>query len=236
VIADYGQIELRVAAILAGEQRMLEAFAKGLDVHRLTAARLLQKASEDVTKEERQLAKAVNFGLLYGQGATGLQLYASTTYEVEITLAEAARYRDAWFDAYPAFRRWHGRVDREGKRDLLVRSPSGRVRRWSSREYKAVGGFKLTEASNTPVQGGAAEVMLAALGHLPGLLTKAGLDAFPVAVVHDEIVLEADVAHAPAAAEVLTTAMVLGMQAVFPDAVTTGLVEVSLGRSWADKA
>jgi DNA polymerase-1 len=237
VVADYSQIELRVAVILAKEQRMLEAFDQGQDVHSLTAARLLRKSVEDVTKQERQLAKAVNFGLLYGQGVTGLQLYASATFGVEITLEEAGRYRDAWFDAYPAFRRWHGRVDREGKRDLLVRSPSGRVRRWLSREYKAVGGFKLTEASNTPVQGGAAEVMLATLGHLPGLLARVGgLDAVPVAVVHDEIVLEAAEAHAPAAGKVLETAMILGMADIFPGATTTGLVEVSYGRSWADKS
>jgi DNA polymerase I len=83
VIADYGQIELRVAAILAGEQRMLEAFARGQDVHRMTAARLLGKPVKGIAKEERHLAKAINFGLLYGQGVTGLQRYASTTYEVE---------------------------------------------------------------------------------------------------------------------------------------------------------
>ena len=101
VIADYSQVELRVAAMIAGEAKMLDAFAKGRDVHRLTAAMLLKKAPEAVDKVERQLAKAVNFGLLYGQGAKGLQGYAAKSYGVDITLEEAGRHRAAWFDRLP---------------------------------------------------------------------------------------------------------------------------------------
>ncbi len=84
VIADYSQMELRVAAIMAGEKSLLEAYREGRDTHALTAAMLLGITPDEVTKDQRQLAKAVNFGLLYGQGAKGLQAYAETTYGVAI--------------------------------------------------------------------------------------------------------------------------------------------------------
>jgi P4 family phage/plasmid primase-like protien len=235
VIADYSQVELRVAAMRAGEAKMLAAFAEGRDVHRLTAGMILGKPAEAIDKAERQLAKAVNFGLLYGQGAKGLQGYAAKSYGVEITLAEATRHREAWFDAYPAFRRWHTRSEREARKTLSVRTPAGRVRRWSSRDYDAENGFRATEAYNTPVQGGAAEAMLAALGRLTRRLDSAGLDAMPIAVVHDEVILEASEADAPEAARILEECMVAGMLDVFPDATIQGLVEAHIGKSWADK-
>ena len=235
VIADYSQMELRVAAILAGEERLLQAYREGRDTHALTAAMLLGKRAEEVTKRERQLAKAVNFGLLYGQGTKGLQAYAASNYGVEISLAEAGAYRGAWFDAYPAFRRWHRAIERDARRSLSVRTPAGRVRRWSSLDPKAKSGFKVTEAYNTPVQGGAAEAMLAALGHLTRRLDTAGLNATPLAVVHDEVIVEASEADAPEAARILEESMVAGMLDVFPDASTTGLVEAHIGKSWADK-
>jgi DNA polymerase-1 len=235
VIADYSQVELRVAAMIAGEAKMLDAFAEGRDVHRLTAGMILGKSADGVDKGERQLAKAVNFGLLFGQGAKGLQSYAAKSYGVEITLTEAARHREAWFDAYPAFRRWHTRSAREAKKTLSVRTPAGRIRRWLSHDYDTEDGFRATEAYNTPVQGGAAEVMLAALGHLTPRLDTAGLDAVPVALVHDEVIIEASEAEAPEAARILEECMVQGMLDVFPDASTVGLVEAHVGRSWADK-
>jgi DNA polymerase-1 len=224
-IADYSQMELRVAAILAGEGVLLEAYRKGEDTHVKTAAMLLGK--KEVTKEERQLAKAVNFGLLYGQGARGLQAYAASTYGIEMTLVEAGAYKEAWFDAYPAFGRWHRATDRNAKRSLSVRTPVGRERRWEP------GGYKMTEAVNTPVQGGAAEAMLAALGRLMPALD--GLDAVPVAVVHDEIIVEASEADALEVTRVLEASMVAGMLDVFPNASTHGLVEAHVGTSWADK-
>ena len=107
------------------------------------------------------------------------------------------------------------------------------MRRWTSADYEAENGFRATEAYNTPVQGGAAEAMLVALGRLMPALD--GLDAAPVAVVHDEVILEAGEADAPEAARVLEESMIAGMLDVFPKATTTGLVEARIGRSWADK-
>ena len=230
VIADYSQMELRVAAIVANEDKLLEAYKEGKDTHAITAGMLLNKNPEDVTKQERQLAKAVNFGLLYGQGAKGLKDYASSSYGVEISESEAKDYREAWFKAYPAFATWHWRESTNSKKMMAVTTPLGRKRCFSSHEGDY---FSATKAYNTPIQGGAAEVMLAALGKLPDLLFN--LDAKPIAVIHDEVIVESSFEEAPQVAKVLETAMVQGMLDVFPDASTLGLVEANMASSWADK-
>ncbi|MBV9913327.1 MAG: hypothetical protein JOZ93_12150, partial [Sinobacteraceae bacterium] len=160
VVADYSQVELRVAAMIAGEAGLLAAYRAGRDVHAITAAILLNKRPEDVTKHERQLAKAANFGLLYGQGASGLRNYAASNYGVKISLREASQHRAAWRAAYPAFPRWHDTSGFLAQQTLMAETPAGRWRRWRKDQ------FRTTESYNTPVQGGAAEAMLAGLSEL----------------------------------------------------------------------
>jgi DNA polymerase-1 len=108
VKADYSQIELRIAAKVANEQNMIAAYGRGDDLHALTARAVLGKL--DVTKADRQLAKAVNFGLLYGMGARGFRAYARSNYAVELTEAQAEQYRAAFVAAYPGLRRWHAKA------------------------------------------------------------------------------------------------------------------------------
>ena len=86
IVADYGQIELRIAALVAKESAMINAFRTGEDLHRAISAACLRKPADEVTQEERKLGKAVNFGFLYGQGAEGFQTYARSNYGVEILL------------------------------------------------------------------------------------------------------------------------------------------------------
>ena len=105
VKSDYSQIELRIAAKLTKDPAMLKAYAEGLDLHTQTARLIL--GVEKPTKEQRQLAKAINFGLLYGMGSKGFRVYAQSNYGVSLTEAEAERYRSAFFDAYSGLRRWH---------------------------------------------------------------------------------------------------------------------------------
>lgn len=231
VIADYSQMELRVAAIVANEEKLLEAYREGKDTHAITAGMLLNKQPEEVTKQERQLAKAVNFGLLYGQGAKGLKDYASSSYGVEISESEAKAYREAWFKAYPAFATWHYTARIRAETLMAVTTPLGRKRCFSASQEGDY--LSATKAYNTPIQGGAAEVMLAALGKLPDLLL--GLDAKAIAVIHDEVIVESSLDEAPKVIKALEDAMVQGMLEVFPMASTLGLVEAHVADSWADK-
>jgi DNA polymerase-1 len=196
VKADYSQIELRIAAKVSGDARMLEAYRTGEDLHALTARSVLGKA--DVTKADRQTAKSLNFGLLYGMGAKGLRAYARSNYGVELTEAQAREYRAAFFRAYPGLRRWHNSVP---DRPIETRTLAGRRRQNVA---------KFTEKLNTPVQGTGADGLKTALA----LLWERRADcpgAVPVLAVHDEIVVEVDASQAEAVSGWLRQAMLDGM-------------------------
>jgi DNA polymerase I-like protein with 3'-5' exonuclease and polymerase domains len=218
VKADFSQIELRLAAKIAGDKRMIAAFRQGDDLHTVTARTILGKAR--VSKADRQLAKAVNFGLLYGMGARAFRLHARSTFGVELTEAEAEQYRRAFFRAYPGLARWHARAERTEYRPLDTRTLTGR------RRLRVI---RFTEKLNTPVQGSGADGLKAALGLLwerrgecPG--------ALPVLAVHDEIVVECDADQAEAVAAWLKRAMLDGM-APLADPVPVA-VEVAVARTW----
>jgi DNA polymerase-1 len=227
VAADFSQIELRVAAWLSQDRVMLDAYATGQDLHRITAAAMLGIAPDAVTKDQRQAAKAINFGLLYGQGAAGLARYAESNYDVKMSEATAAKYRSTFFKTYPGIKRYQEQTARTSECTLRAVTPGGRIRDFTKERT----GYRYTEALNTPIQGGAAEIILATLAVLEKHL--AGLNAKLVNVVHDELVLEvaeADADHAIAAVE---SAMTEGFLAFFPEAATTGLVEAHQGPNWA---
>jgi DNA polymerase-1 len=217
--ADYSQIELRLAAKIANETVMIEAYLRGDDLHTLTARQLLGR--EDVTKSDRQLAKALNFGLLYGMGAKGLRGYARTAYGVEMTEEQATAYRAKFFQTYPGLSAWHKKVGRSGKQPVETRTIAGR-------RLLGVKGFN--EKLNTPVQGSGADGLKLALALLWERRVQAP-GAFPIMAVHDEIVIEADAAQAEEAQAWLKTAM---MDAMMPLAEPVPVeVECSIGRTWA---
>jgi DNA polymerase-1 len=145
VKADYSQIELRIVCKIAGEQVMLDAYRKGLDLHTLTARRILGKT--DVTKEERRVAKAVNFGLVYGMGARTFRANARSEYGIELTQEQAVEYRRAFFEAYPALHAWHRRTGREHDNKVLqTRTLAGRLIHLTEKT-------RFTDRLNYPVQG-----------------------------------------------------------------------------------
>ena len=206
--ADFSQIELRIAAAIANDQRMLRAFDEGIDLHKLTAALVKNKSVDEVTKEERQLAKALNFGLIYGMREETLRDYASNGYGVNISIDEAAEYRKRFFDTYDGIAKWHQKVEREIKtnKSLVVTTLGGRKRLVT----------EVTAALNTPVQGSGADGLKAAAAlfyrrlHEHGLIDKVRI----VLMVHDEIVVEAPEREAVKAAHLLTEAMIEGMKAI----------------------
>ena len=126
VKADYSQIELRIAAVISGDRALLDAYEGGADVHRQTAQRVLGK--EDVTRDDRQLAKALNFGLLYGMGKDRFRENARAEYGVALSDEQAEAYRSAFFRAYPGLRAWHRRTGQTGERPLDTRTLAGRRR------------------------------------------------------------------------------------------------------------
>lgn len=239
VKADYSQIELRVAAVVAGEAQMIDAYAKGDDLHTLTAATLTGKSASDVVKTDRQLAKAVNFGLLYGMGWKSLSRYAASNYGVTLSDDEARKHHAAFFRAYPKIRSWHSRVDqwlkaaiRHDPDAVLSSLTRGNRRRSIPAAKKTAGGRaypNLNEHLNFPVQGTAADGMKAAIALLwerrdrcPG--------AVPVLFVHDEIVVEVPETNADTAKDWLVAAMADGMQPLIPGVPV--VVEAVIAKSW----
>jgi len=226
VVADYSQIELRIAAIMANDPTMLEAYRQSEDLHRKTAAAIAGIAEREVTKAQRQIAKAANFGLIYGMGGRTLAGYASAGYGVSMTPQEADKARSKFFATYPGIARWQAVTKAKGVSDPAVKTAGGLIRDLS----KEPGGWQLTKALNTPVQGTGAEILLAALSNLPKALS--GLDAQLIHHVHDEIVLESSERDAESAKRALTAAMEKGFAALFPDHPMPGLVEAHSGPDW----
>jgi len=190
VEADYSQVELRVAAMLSQESRMLRSFSMGEDIHLLTACQVTGKAPEDITPEERKKAKAVNFGFLYGMGAEKFTIYARDNYDVEVSLAEAEKVRARFFETYPALRPWHERQRRLAVRYGRVHSPIGRIRHLPDvqSQDKAVRAESERQAINSPVQSFASDLMLVSLLQLHNDLDPR--QARIVGTVHDAILFE----------------------------------------------
>ena len=240
--ADYSQIELRIAAELHAERHLLDVFADpDGDPHRFMAARMLNKAPADVTKEERQGAKAANFGLLYGMSAPGLVDYAATTYGTTITLRQARRYRRAFFRLYRRFHRWHEKTWRDVQRargDLQANTVGGRIRQlerpkqprgslaWQ-RSLRAI----WREALNTPIQGTGADGLKRAIVQLhPQIEDLGGRLVLPI---HDELIAEVPIDRAEEAVALMREGMAAGMQHYLRRVQVA--VDPVLARSWAEK-
>jgi DNA polymerase-1 len=226
---DWNQMELRAGGIIADDLKMKTAFKNGQDLHRLTAASVSGQSLNAIAKDgaERQLAKALNFGLLYGMGPPRFREYAAENYGVTMSLTVAGRSHEAFFRTYHGLQRWQRRQASLSKRIGYAETRMGRRVEWC-RE----GEFRYTLALNTPIQGSCAEALLVALATLPAALK--GLDAFPVALIHDEILLEAAEADAVPVSEALEQAMTDAFCEVFPESPREALVEVKCGRTWAD--
>lgn len=155
VCADYSQIELRLAAELSGDPTMKRIFQTGGDIHSYTASLILGKPMDQLTKEERKMAKAVNFGLLYGMGFAKLVIYARDNYGVDMSSAQAKAFRIRYFEMYSALPAWHQRQRNCVRTFGQVVSLSGRIRRLPG-IYSTDQGVRAEaerQGINSPVQG-----------------------------------------------------------------------------------
>jgi DNA polymerase-1 len=233
---DYASMELRAAAHVSGDRRMTAAFENGEDLHRLTAAAIAHKRPEDVTSEERQAAKPLNFGAVYGLGAPGLVSQAWDEYGLVITLEEARQWLATFEQAYPDFARWR-RVHAnrcEMQRCIVIgRDALKGVGRYYPLSRLPPGKNVYTRACNLPIQGICADCSMLALTAIDRLLFEEGIDGGPVAWLHDEIILEVKAEDAERAAELLKRAMTEAFEERFPGAPLVKLVEARIGADWA---
>jgi DNA polymerase-1 len=191
VEGDYSQVELRMAAHMAQEPTMIRIYRENGDIHTKTACITTGKSPEEVTKEERKKAKAVNFGFLYGMGWRKFIEYAKASYGIDFTEEEAKNIRAAFFATYSALPPWHDRQRRIVKELGFVRSPLGRKRRLP--EVYSTDDFARSEAErqaiNSPVQAVPPD-----LTHL-AVMQLSKMDGFweecyLVAQVHDALLFE----------------------------------------------
>ena len=222
VLADYSQAELRIAAEISQDRLMIEAFKSGQDLHRLTACRVLEKPIDQVTSSERQCAKALNFGLIYGMGSSGLAKYASSQFGVPMTETEADRYREKFFDTYRGVRTWHDKEKLNPYREEL-RTHSGRLIHFAGKGF--------TQRLNSPVQSLAADLIKVALALLVRKLEQR--EARIICMVHDEIIVESEKSITGEIEEIVKAAMLQAGEELLTHVPLE--VDISVADSWAGK-
>jgi DNA polymerase-1 len=228
IVADYSQVELRAAAAIAGEDKMIEAYHAGKDLHTLTAAAILGRNEDEIDKSDRQLAKAVNFGLLYGQYAPGLVRYASASYGVQLSREQAEKIRGAFFRTYSKLFQWHTRSKQDA--DSCAKEARTRLGRRRLIPGTASSWNRFTALVNMPVQGGTADGMKKAIILVAQRIPEG---AHLVATVHDEMVVECREEDAEAVKEILIESMTEAMAELFPEVPIE--VEANICSNWGEK-
>ena len=188
--SDFSQAELRIAASIANEKAMLKIYNEGGDIHKLTAAQVASIDISQVTKQQRQGAKAVNFGFIYEMSAIGFMVYAKSSYGVTFTQQEAINTKNAYFAAYPAIKVWHEKTKDFAIKNGFVVSPLGRIRHlpkvWSKDNGER--NAALRQAINSPVQGTGSDFTVLTMIKAQQFIEKYNLQSKLILTVHDSIV------------------------------------------------
>lgn len=222
---DYSQIELRLLAHLSGDEHLVRAFNEGEDFHAETAARVFGVPVSEVTPDLRSRAKAVNFGIVYGQQAYGLSR------SLHISMAEARDMIDRYYEAYPGVRTFLDNVVARAKQTGYAETMYGRRRHIPELKAKnpQLRGFGERTAMNHPMQGTAADIIKIAMARVSRRLEEEGFAAHMILQVHDELDFEC-----PVDEEERLTAMVRDVMEHVVDLRVPLIAEASTGITWAD--
>jgi DNA polymerase-1 len=225
VSADYSQVELRILAHFAADPALLEAFRRKEDVHAATAAETFGVPREQVTADQRRIAKVLNFGIAYGLSAYGL------SQRLGLAPAEGQAIIDRYFARYAAVKAWLDATVAEARRTGEVRTLLGRKRALPDITSRNPGLRQAAErmAVNTPIQGTAADLAKLAMIRVSAALPREGLEARLLLQVHDELVVEAREGDEEAVARLLAREMAGVAELAVPLEVEAGW-----GRSWAE--
>ncbi len=223
ISADYSQFELRIAAALSGDEQMIKAFNDNRDIHTETAALINGIDSKDVTKDMRYAAKAVNFGILYGQGVHGLSEGTGISY------AEAKKFIDKYFEVRPKLKGMIERFRDDAKNKGYVETVMGRRKPTSdvnsSNFIVREGAYRA--AINMPIQGSAADLTKMAMSAVEEKLPKG---AFQIMQIHDSIMVECKEADADKIGKMMKETM----ESIKPDLGVNFRVDVSIGKNWSE--
>ena len=223
--ADYSQIELRVLAHISKDEKLIEAFKQGKDIHTQTAAEVFNVQPDEVTPLMRRHAKAVNFGIVYGISDYGL------SQSLGITRKEAGVFIDTYFNSYPGVKQYMDEIVNQAKRDGFVETimhrrrylPDINARNFNRRS------FAERTAMNSPIQGSAADIIKQAMIDVKNALEKTDIEANLLLQVHDELIFEVAKEDVEKLKDVVTQAMENTIQIDVPL-----LVDASYGDTWYD--
>lgn len=223
--ADYSQIELRLIAELSKDPNMMEAFTSGHDIHRATAARVYGLELEEVTSDQRRNAKAVNFGIIYGQSAFGL------SQSLAIPRKEAAEIIDQYFIQYAGIKKYMSEVLEFAKENGYVETILKRRRylRDINSANMTVRGFAERNAINAPIQGSAADLIKIAMLGIQKEIEEQGLLGKMIMQVHDELVFDVPENEVSIFKEIIQTKMTGAIKTEIPL-----VVEIGQGKNWLE--
>lgn len=223
--ADYSQIELRIMAELSQDENMLEAFTLGHDIHKATAARVYGVAIDEVTSDQRRNAKAVNFGIIYGQSAFGL------SQSLGIPRREAAEIIDQYFNQYQGIRQYMSKAVESAKEKGYVETILKRRRylRDINSANMTVRGYAERNAINAPIQGSAADMIKVAMINIQNDITKQCLQGKMIMQVHDELVFDVPKNEIDSFKNIILERMKTAIQMRVPIEV-----EIGEGKNWLE--
>lgn len=223
--ADYSQIELRIIASLSNEENMITDFKEGKDIHAATAARIFNVPENSVTREMRSKAKAVNFGIIYGQSAFGL------AESLNISKTEAKEIITQYFQKYPGIKRYMEDIILFAQKNGYVETLLGR-RRYLRDIHSAnsiVRGFAERNAINSPIQGSAADIIKIAMKNIHHAMQQHSLRSKMILQVHDELVFEVAASELNIMQKLVKKEMENAIQIKVPL-----VVEIGLGKNWLE--
>ncbi|MCL2350646.1 MAG: DNA polymerase I, partial [Defluviitaleaceae bacterium] len=225
VDADYSQIELRILAELSQDATFLAAFANNQDIHRITAAQVFGVAFEDVTEQMRYMAKAVNFGIVYGISAFSL------AEDIKVSVKEAESFIEGYFAKYPQVKQYLDYAVQSAKQAGFAQTIFKRRRLVPELAHKAFVTRSYGErvAMNTPVQGSAADIIKIAMIKVHGRLKQEGLESRLILQVHDELLIETKLGEEERVMAILRDEMENAVSLSVPLAI-----DINVGKSWYD--
>ncbi|MEY3424750.1 MAG: hypothetical protein RL265_407 [Bacteroidota bacterium] len=223
--ADYSQIELRIIAALSGDKNMIEAFKSGQDIHKATAAKVFHVPLDEVTREQRSAAKAVNFGIIYGQSAFGL------AQNLNISRTEAKTIIDSYFEQYSTIKSYMDGTVAQAREKGYVETIMQRRRYLPdiNSGNAVVRGFAERNAVNAPIQGSAADIIKMAMVEVYRAMKKQPLKSKMILQVHDELVFDIHRSEMESMKKLVEDAMEHAVKMVVPMEV-----ELQFGENWLD--
>lgn len=223
--ADYSQIELRIIAAISGDESMIKAFKNGMDIHAATAANVFHVPIEEVSREQRSAAKAVNFGIIYGQSAFGL------SQNLGISRTEAKGIIDSYFEQFGTIKSYMDRVVKEARENGYVETIMKRRRYLPdiNSANAVVRGFAERNAVNAPIQGSAADIIKLAMIAVDKKMREEGVKSKLLLQVHDELVFDVHLDEQEIMQQIVREAMENAIELSVPMEV-----EMKLAHNWLD--